>query len=396
MIHYFSMTGVAYPAFKVGGKIEPPYFVDRGRELAALRHDACTLAQSNVIIAPRRFGKTALLRAVEAALLSEEMLAVYIPCLGMLNPVGFHDRVIEGVLSAFSHHHGKGKMLLATWRDLLKKPILGMRDRLEEIGGSIEGVGTIRLKFRTQEVDEHGLLEAALDFPERFGVERGERVILILDEFQALAPFGDLLFPLLKEKMEGQTHVGYLFSGSSMRLLRDLFGREGVSPLYQMVGRLFLGEIAPKEVRRFYRSRLRDVHGVEITDAALARVIERVGGIPYYFQKLGVELERRIITTGREKLTPQDVEEGFTRLIEELSADFQERWETRFSDQQRAIMKELAESPKSVTEIAHSLGASPQNLSYNLSRLTEAMILTKEEKRYRITDRVFTTWLHEL
>ncbi len=383
------------PAFKVGGKVEPPYFVDREEELAVLTHDARTLSQNNVVIAPRRFGKTALLRAVEARL-SEEMLAAYIPCLGILGPVGFHDRIVERVLTAFARRYGKGRTLLATWRDLLKKPVLGMRDRLEEIGGSVKGVGAIRLKFRTHEVDERALLEAALDFPERFGTEQGERIVLIMDEFQALASFGEELFPLLKEKMEGQTRVGYLFSGSSMRLLRDLFGREGESPLYQMVGRLFLGEIAGRKVRTFYRRRLRDVHDVEITDGALTRVTERVGGIPYYFQKLGVELERGIVIGGKRKITAKDVDQGFVRLLEELSADFQERWETRFTDQQRAILRKLAAAPMSVSEVARALEVSPPNLSYNLSRLTEAMILTKEERKYRITDRVFTVWLREL
>ncbi len=382
-------------AFKVGGKIEPPYFVDREEEIAVLTHDARILAQNNVVIAPRRFGKTALLRAVEARL-GGEILAAYIPCLGILDPVGFHDRIVEGVLSAFARRYGKGRTLLATWRDLLKKPVLGMRDRLEEIGGSIEGVGTIRLKFRTHEVDARALLEAALDFPERFGMEQGERIVLIMDEFQALAPLGEELFPLLKEKMEGQTRVGYLFSGSSMRLLRDLFGREGESPLYQMVGRLFLGEIPGGAVQEFYRSRLRAVHGAEITDGALARVTERVGGIPYYFQKLGVELERGIVIRGKRRITAKEVEQGFVRLLEELSADFQERWETRFTDQQRAILRELAAGPMSVSEVARALGVPPPNLSYDLSRLTEAMILTKEERRYRITDRVFTAWLREL
>jgi len=68
------------PAFKVGGRIEPPYFVDRGEELSQLCHDALTLSQSNVVIAPRRFGKTALLRAVEARV-SSEMPAAYVSCL---------------------------------------------------------------------------------------------------------------------------------------------------------------------------------------------------------------------------------------------------------------------------------------------------------------------------
>ncbi len=383
------------PAFKVGGRIEAPYFVDREEELVRLSYDVRTLSQSNVIIAPRRFGKTALLRAVESQV-GGELLVSYLSCLGMVSPAEFHDRIVEGVLRAFAARHGRGRRLLATWRDLLKKPVLGMRDALAEIGGSIEGVGTIRLKFRTREVDPQGLMEAALTFPEGLAEEEDERVLVILDEFQALVGLGERVFSLFKEAMESQKRVVYLFSGSSLRLLNEVFGREGKSPLYQMVGRVFLGEIEPRFVHRFYRERLREVHGVEISDAALVRVTGYVGGIPYYFQKLGVGLEREIAIKGRRRVAAPDVDRAFSQLLDELAGDFQERWEARFSDQQRSILKVLAEGPMSVTEAARALGVAPSNISYNLSRLTEAMILTKEERRYRITDRVFASWLRRL
>jgi len=343
------------PAFKVGGRIEAPYFVDREEELVRLSYDVRTLSQSNVIIAPRRFGKTALLRAVESQV-GGELLVSYLSCLGMVSPAEFHDRIVEGVLRAFAARHGRGRRLLATWRDLLKKPVLGMRDALAEIGGSIEGVGTIRLKFRTREVDPQGLMEAALTFPEGLAEEEDERVLVILDEFQALVGLGERVFSLFKEAMESQKRVVYLFSGSSLRLLNEVFGREGKSPLYQMVGRVFLGEIEPRFVHRFYR--------------------ERLG------------LEREIAIKGRRRVAAPDVDRAFAQLLDELAGDFQERWETRFSDQQRSILKVLAEGPMSVTEAARSLGVAPPNISYSLSRLTEAMILTKEERRYRITDRV--------
>ncbi|MCD6136952.1 ATP-binding protein [Candidatus Bipolaricaulota bacterium] len=384
----------ASSAFKVGGFIEAPYFVDRDDELQHLHHDARTLSQSNVVIAPRRFGKTSLLRAVESRV-SEEMLVSYLNCLGMVDSVGFHDRVVEAVLHAFALRHGRGKRLLATWRDLLKKPVLGMRDALAEIGGSIEGMGSIRLKFRTREVDAQALLESALAFPERFAAEQDENVLIILDEFQALVPLGEHIFSLLKEKMESQKRVVYLFSGSSLRMLHEVFGQEGKSPLYQMVGRLFLGEIPYQFVHRFYRERLREVHACEITAPALSQVTERVGGIPYYFQKLGVSLEREITIHDKKKITTRDIERAFASLLEELSGDFQERWETRFTGQQRAILKALSGGPMSVTETARLLETSPANISYNLSRQTEAMILTKEDGRYRITDRVFAAWLKE-
>jgi AAA+ ATPase superfamily predicted ATPase len=271
-----------------------------------------------------------------------------------------------------------------------------MRELLEEVGGSLEGIGSVRLKFRAQEVDETVLLEAALDFPERLAQEQDGSVLVILDEFQALARFNEGLFALFKERLEAQRRVVYLFSGSSLRLLHEVFGREGKSPLYQMVGRLFLREIPEEDVRRFYRTRLREVHGVEITGAALDRVIERVGGIPYYFQKLGVTLERRLVLQGIRHVGVSEVEEAFRELIEELSADFQERWETRFSEQQRAILQQLAQGPQTATEVARSLGVIASNLSYNLGRLTEAMVLTKEGHSYQITDRVFAAWIRSL
>ncbi len=383
------------PAFKVGGRIEPPYFVDREDELAQLIHDASTLSQSNVVIAPRRFGKTSLLLMVQSRL-SREMLVAYVNCLGMLGPVDFHDRIVEAVLRAFEDKHGKAKRLLATWRDVLRKPVVGMRERLEEIGGSIEGVGSIRLKFRTREVDETALVEAALDFPERLAREQGERVLLILDEFQTLADFDGHIFALFKERMEAQRHVIYLFSGSSLRIMNDVFGREGKSPLYQMVGRLYLGEIPHEHVHRYFRERLVDVHGVRISDAALERITGYVGGIPYYFQKLGVELEREIALRGLRRIGVPQVEKAFARLLEELSPDFQERWQTRFSEQQRAILKVLAEGPHSLSQVASRLGVPPPNVSYNLNALTGAMILSREGRLYRITDRVFAYWLREL
>jgi DNA-binding transcriptional ArsR family regulator len=125
-------------------------------------------------------------------------------------------------------------------------------------------------------------------------------------------------------------------------------------------------------------------------------VTEYVGGIPYYFQKLGVGLERDIVVAGKRRIGAIDVEDAFSQLLDELAGDFQERWETRFSDQQRAVLKVLSQGPMSVTEAARALEVAPSNISYSLSRLTEAMVLTKEERRYRITDRVFAAWLKDL
>jgi len=193
--------------------------------------------------------------------------------------------------------------------------------------------------------------------------------------------------------MDEQRRVTYIFSGSSLSFLSEVFGQEDQN---QMVGRIFLEEIEPSIMTNFVRRRLEEVHEVEITDEGLALVGSLVGGIPYYVQKLGLELERQLLFAGERTIEVDDVEAAFTNLLNELETDFQERWTTRFSEQQRAILRALSSGPATSSEIAKRIGTDAENLTYNLRRLQGAMILTKEDGRYRITDRVFVAWLNRL
>ncbi len=379
-------------AFKIGGRIDPPYFVGREREIQILSRDAATMGQSNVVIAPRRFGKTALLFAVQANL-SPGILAPYVSCLTTPDPIAFHDRVVEAVLDMYEAKFGRTRRFLATWRDVLSKPILATFERLEEIGGSIADIGSLRLKFRTREVNPIDLLAGTFDFLEQFATEQDERITLILDEFQELATFGDRIFPLFKAKMDAQRRVSYLFTGSSLALLSDVFGREGKSPLYQMVGRIHLCEICDTKAQAFVRERLHDTHHVTIDDDALRFLSALIGGIPYYVQKLGLLLERFVLLDERVRLTRDDVTRGFAQMLDELDADFLERWTTRFSDQQRTILRALAAEPAGSTTLARRIGVPAENLTYNLRKLCDEMILGKDGGAYHIVDRVFAAWL---
>ncbi len=388
-------TRPARAAFKVGGRIEDPYYVPRSEIESSLLQDARTLAQSNVVMAPRRFGKTALLQRV-CAELSDEMLAPYVNCLPLRRAEVFHDRIVEAVLDAFEARHGKTRKLLATWKDIIRRPVIGALERLEEVGGSLQNAGGIRLKFRTQEADEDELLTAALDFPERFAEETGESVLLALDEFQALTALGDRIFPFFKSAMDSQRQVVYLFSGSSLTLLSDVFAQEGKSPLYQMVGRVFLEELDADAVAAFVQRRLKSADDTHIEAPALDRYTDLVGGIPYYVQKLGLLLEHRLHLQGRKAVQEEDIDSAFERLLDELDLDFQERWTTRFSDQQQAILLAVSNEPASSSRIAERTGVPAENLTYNLKKLVGTMILSKEAGNYRITDRVFAAWLARL
>ncbi|MCD6318485.1 nucleoside hydrolase [Candidatus Aerophobetes bacterium] len=84
--------------FIVGGRVEPPYFVGREEELTKLISDAQTLSQNNLILAPRRFGKTCLLHNVKIR--AEEKKSLIIPELRVY--MDFYNRN-EGLDGCYLH-----------------------------------------------------------------------------------------------------------------------------------------------------------------------------------------------------------------------------------------------------------------------------------------------------
>ncbi len=62
--------------FMVGGEVEPPFFIGRAEEIEKIKLDVLTLAQNNVIIGPRRIGKTSLLRNLKLSVKDDVIFAL--------------------------------------------------------------------------------------------------------------------------------------------------------------------------------------------------------------------------------------------------------------------------------------------------------------------------------
>jgi predicted AAA+ superfamily ATPase len=67
---------MAEPAFRIGGIVEPPFFVGREDDLNSLLGSMSDLSQSILLLAPRRFGKSSLLHNLKLRLDAQERLLV--------------------------------------------------------------------------------------------------------------------------------------------------------------------------------------------------------------------------------------------------------------------------------------------------------------------------------
>jgi len=379
--------------FRVGGIVEPPYFVGREDELRSLAADARSLAQNLLILGPRRHGKSSLLHNLKLALAEEKALLVpYVNCLEVTSYADLHRVMVDAVIGEYAKAHrvaGWAEML----RALVKEGVLAALRRVDEIGGSVGEVGRIYLRFRESEVDDKELLRGGFGFFRSFAQEKHVQILFLLDEFQEVANLNGYLFQVLKQEIDRTPEVRYIFSGSSVRMLTSIFLRED-APLYLMVSRHVMGPLLEDDVVGFVRERL-GVAGLAATEDALRTVHRLAGGIPFYVQKLGLLVAQAALLAKRKRVSEKDVQQAFKQMLEELEGEFEVRWISRLSQQQRAVVKLVAQAGAiRLSEVAARMGVPATSISSAMRRLQDMMILhTNDAGAYSVTDVVFGAWL---
>jgi hypothetical protein len=121
------------------------------------------------------------------------------------------------------------------------------------------------------------LLERLLELPYDAAAKVGTRVLVVLDEFQAIAPIRNADAVLRSQIQHQRDRVSYLFSGSEQSLLHAIFA-DHARPLYGQAEQVPLGPLPPEIASAFV-----DDH-FAATDrgagAALAPLIETASGHP--------------------------------------------------------------------------------------------------------------------
>ena len=381
------------PAFRVGGIVEPPYFVGRDEDLKVLLQSVSGLSQNLLLLAPRRFGKSSLLHNLKLQLdTRDDLLIPSVNCLEMTSYSDFHRSTVTALLAEFERKR-RVKGFLESFRISMKEKILTALRHVEEIGGSVGELGKAYLKFRESGIDELGLLREAFQFFRAFSEENQVQIIFLMDEFQEIASFNGTLFKLLKKELDENENTRYLFSGSSIRMLSTIFLSED-APLYLMASRHRMQSLDEATVSSFVTRRFA-VAGLHVSPEAARQLHSITGGIPFYVQKLGFLAAQHAQFAHRKKVDSGIVQSAFSDMLQELGSEFEARWVTKLTQQQRQIAKALALlGHGSVTDIAQQMGVSRTDISSSLRRLRDMMVVTADETSgYSLTDVVFNAWL---
>jgi hypothetical protein len=269
--------------FPTDEPLEPGHLIGRGADVSEIAN-RLRLGSNVILSAPRRTGKTTVGDAVLAELSEDPAIyAVTVDLFAVDGADQLADALIESTMSA---------------RPALRKAIRAAKQAgrtvYESVGvtlgarmlgtGELDGLEINLLP--TLRSDPHRHLEYALALPQRIAAVDGKRLVLFIDEFQAVQRIGvnqgrgaaTALKQQMRTAFQRSPSVSFLFAGSLEHMMRDLFGNKS-EPFFSFGGFHELRAITADEWREGITARLALVNmGVDRT--ALDSLIEKGEGHP--------------------------------------------------------------------------------------------------------------------
>jgi hypothetical protein len=350
---------------------DPEQLVGRDAEL----HRLAELAGSGTYVmleAPRRFGKTSLIKACAERWRSDGGLAVWVDFSRVLT-VDEAALRLETALEPAQH---------GGWSGVLGELLRSLRLRLGpvEVGrpgaAGAEPVPTARL---------HELLDVAAAAAR----EQGRRSLLCFDEFQdVLAVPG--LDGIVRAHVQHQADdVSYVFSGSEPSLLRSLFAERG-RPLYAQAKPLRLGRIAPDALATRVVRQFADA-GVE-AGPAVELIASVAAGHPQRTMLLAWHLWDR--ADGERALGLEDGEDAIDAALHDAQPEFEAVWRSLAGNERRVAVALALGLPPFGKESQRQTGlASASAAQRAIERLLERGLAERETDPAVLTDPLLSTWL---
>lgn len=354
-------------------------FCDRDKELKSL----VQLAESKndvVLYAPRRFGKTSLVRRVQDRLAKKGAVTIYVNFFG----IGSVNEVAMNLAAAvFKITYGRDPLWRKASRLLLSyRPV---------IRPTPEGSMEISAEIATPETGMR-LLVKVLDELQDFITSTDKLVQITLDEFQELVslPDAQLIEGSMRTHFESY-QASHFFVGSRRRLLLEMF-TEKQRPFFQSAQTFPLGPLPESDLVEFVVKSFSDA-GRVCSEEGGREIATLTKCHPYYSQKLAF-----LVYEQEEEVTPELVGKVFLDLIADERAVFESKVEG-LSLQQRLVLKALAREATSNAASRdytrrHDLG-SVTGINYSVKQLEKLDFIEqdKESGAWEVVDPIFSIWL---
>ena len=389
------MLDVTLNPFVYGEVVPAAAFINRVAELERLVGDLAA-GQKVFLISPRRYGKSSLIRQALAAMARRGALTVDVTVSSFSSYVAFLEGYARALVAAETTWDRA-----RTWlRGAISSTRIDVGADLRPGAGGRAGGGQagppLRVAFPNARTDRDisRLAQEVFALPARLAETRRRRVVVALDEFQAIAGFnGGSVEHALRAAVQHQRDVGYVFAGSEPSLMERMLGPK--RPFYKAGPVMRLEKIPADEFAasidaRFTRSGMRPEEGLG------AAIVDLAGNLPYDVQRLAHETWDEVRGRGRRRATLEDLHQALKRLLTEQQMMFEGTWQ-RLTLAQRAVLRAaVLEDGRGLlsadVRARHRLGG-PSTVQAALAALVRDDLLAREAERYAVVDSLLREWV---
>ena len=368
--------------FQYGTLATKENFVDRVEDRAQLK--SFLSSHINVmLISPRRWGKSSLVKVVMEELQNEakDVRVCFIDAFSIGSEAEFYRTFASQVIACAS------TKLERRIQDA-KKFLTGVVPQLV-IKDDVTNFMAFDVKFVPQEQDKMDILR----LPETLAVAKNIRIVVCIDEFQQLANLPDYknMEGKMRSAWQQQEHVTYCLYGSKRHMMMDIFNNAN-SPFYRFGQMLFLNKIAKSEWMPFIRESF-EKSGKHISETFAGLVCDTVECHSWYLQQLCYF----IWNATTEEVDEQIFQYGLRQLINTNSPMFLSDTESLAPSQVemlRAIKDGVQQLSSVETKRNYALG-NPNTISKNKKVLRDKDIIEERKGELGFVDPVYRLWFSQ-
>ena len=310
--------------FVFGKAAEGTYFTDRAEDARRLNANL-THGINTILISPRRWGKTSLVKKVLSEIDRPDIKPVFIDIFQCKSEYEFYHIFATAVIKQTSSKFDEWVEMAKTFLSNISPKFSFGTDPINDFSLSFE--------WNPKDNTEGDILQ----LPEKIAQKKGIQIVICLDEFQQIADFTDSVKfqKKLRSVWQHQQNVTYCMFGSKKHLMENLFNDKNM-PFYKFGDMMFLKKIPTEEWVPFICGKFQET-GKHISPDLAAKICETTENLSSYVQHLAWVVWYKTDKT----VTNKDIVSAINDLMEQNKVFFQREVE-QLSETQLNFLRALA------------------------------------------------------
>lgn len=367
-------------SFVFGVSVSDYNFIGRKEEIRRLKMNF-EEGINTILISPRRWGKTSLVRKVCEVVDRKKVIPVFVDIFKCKTEYEFYNALAEAVLKQTA---SKTELWMDNARDFIARLSPKVSFSPEPNSEFSLSLGISPKTHAPEEI---------LSLAEEIAQKKQKRIVVCIDEFQQIGEMADSVSiqKRLRSVWQHQRLTSYCLFGSKKHIMMNVFQKRNM-PLYQFGDFKFLDKIPTETWVEYIVQHFKDRQRTISAEQA-AKICQLVDNYSSYVQQLSW-LVFSLIDEGQ-VVTDEHLKQGVKDLLNSQEQLFMQQIEPLTAYQMNFLRCILSGHHDDFGETAvreeFQLG-SVSNITRLKTALVDKDIVEMSGKRYYITDPVFALW----